>query len=197
MKDLKLLLAAFLGIFIVFSPVANNFFLVEKILPTPGITSKPLPPVEEKNMVGQQAPNLKMVYLNDNEIEQEDFKGKTVVLYFWSTWCPTCWKGMWFMNDLYMKNADPNKIVVLAANIGFRDRQGEIERFMKRRDLKLPITICRTDAMAQFNISGIPAAFIIDDHGIIRYEEIGSIREKEFREKLKKILKESNSAPEN
>ena len=186
MKDLKLLLAAFLGIFFVFSPVANNFLLVEKILPTPGITSKPLPPIKEENMVGQQAPDFKMVYLDGKEVDLEDFRGKTVVLYFWSTWCPTCWKGMWFMNDLYVKNVAPNQIVVLAANIGFRDRQSEIKRFMKRRDLKLPVTICSTDVMAEFNISGIPAVFIIDDQGIIRHEEMGSIREKEFREKLKK-----------
>lgn len=94
MKDLKLFLAAFLGIFFVFSPVVNNFFLVEKLLPTPGITSKPLPSIKEKNMIGQQSPNLKMIYLDGKEVELEQFKGKTIVLYFWSTWCPTCWKGM-------------------------------------------------------------------------------------------------------
>lgn len=98
------------------------------------------------------------------------------------------------MNDLHMKNADQNQVVILAVNIGFRDRQGEIERFMRRRDLKLPITSCRTDAMAQFNISGIPAVFIIDNQGMIRHEEIGSIREKEFREKLKEILEEKQPA---
>ena len=190
MRDLKLLLAAFLGIFFVFSPVANNFFLVEKLLPTPGITSKPLPSIEEKTMVGQQSPNLKMIYLDGKEVELEQFKGKAIVLYFWSTWCPTCWKGMWFMNDLHMKNANPNQVVILAANIGFRDRQNEIERFMTRRNLKLPVTICNTEVMAQFNISGIPAVFIIDDQGIIRYEEIGSIKENQFREKLKLLEKE-------
>ncbi len=192
MKDLKLLLAAFLGIFFVFSPVANNFLLVEKILPTPGITSKPLPSIKEKTMIGQQAPNLKMVYLDGKEVELEVFKGKTIVLYFWSTWCPTCWKGMWFINDLHIKNAIPEQVVVLAANVGFRDRQSEIEQFMKRRDLKIPVTICSTDVMAQFNISGIPEVFIVDDQGIIRHEEMGPIKEKEFREKLK-IISEKES----
>lgn len=195
MRDLKLLLAAFLGIFFVFSPVANNFLLVEKILPAPGITSKPLPSIKEKTMVGQQAPNLKMVCLDGKEVELEDFKGKTMVLYFWSTWCPTCWKGMWFMNDLHIKNNNSNQVIILAVNIGFRDCQSKIERFMKRRDLKLPVTICSTDAMSQFNISGIPVAFIIDDQGIIHCEEMGPIEGKGFREKLKKILDEQNQFP--
>lgn len=189
MKELKLLLAAFLGIFIVFSPVVNNLSLLEKLAPGPGITSTPLPEVKPQSIVGEQAPDLKMKLMNGKEVELRDFRGRTVVLYFWSTWCPTCWKGMWFMNELYTKNENP-KLLVLAANAGFRDRNAEIQRFVNRRNLRLPVTICTTDAMAKYKIQGIPTVFIVDGQGKIRHQEMGAIKEQEFKAKLKRILKE-------
>lgn len=186
MKNIKTLLAAFIALFVVLSPAAQIIFSnskspAEKL----GTKEQEVYPINDVSLVGQEASFPKMEGIT-GKVRPETFKGKTLVLYLWSTWCPECPKGMWFMNQLYMdkKNTD---LAILAANIGFRDRREEVKYFLKRRHLKLPVAACTPDIMAQFNVKGIPAAFIIDRQGIIRHEDLGRIDEEEFKEKLKAI----------
>lgn len=40
--------------------------------------------------VGSKAPNFTLSKVDGKEISLSDFKGKTVLLTFWASWCPTC-----------------------------------------------------------------------------------------------------------
>lgn len=187
-RDVKLFLAFFLAVFIVLSPAAHMLILSQGSMPKTDPGEK-IYPLEEKYMVGQLTPNPEMQSLTGEPIYLEEFRGKTVVLYLWSTWSPTSPRGMWLMNQLHLKNEHPD-LEVLAANIGFRDRFEEIKYYIKRRNLKVPIAICKPDVLAQFNVQGVPAVFIIDKEGIIRYEALGTIEdEAEFKETLEGLLK--------
>ena len=188
MKELKIAIAAFIALFVVLSPAFYNLALKpEAFIPNAGVVEPEIKSLNDTAMVGLPAPNPDMKYLNGGKIELEAFRGKTVVVYLWSTWCPGCPKGLWHMNQLHLKKENPD-FVVLAANMGFRDRQEEIEHFVKRRNLTLPVVICTPEVMAQFNIKGIPAVFIIDSQGTIQYEALGPINEEEFEEKLKQVV---------
>ncbi|GAB5410258.1 MAG: hypothetical protein BalsKO_26230 [Balneolaceae bacterium] len=41
-------------------------------------------------LIGSQAPDFTLTSLEGEEISLSDFKGKTVLLNFWASWCPTC-----------------------------------------------------------------------------------------------------------
>lgn len=195
MKDFRILIAAFVALFVVLSPVVHNLALKpESPSPNPGFTETGILPIEDIEILGRQAPNPEMRYLKGDEVDLESFRGKTVVFYLWSTWAPPSPRGMWFMNKLHTTNTDPD-LVILAANIGYRDRIEEIERFVNRRDLTVPVVTCTPDVLAQFNVRGIPASFIIDSQGIIRHEDMGLISEKEFNKRLKQILEEEKKEP--
>jgi len=187
MNDAKLLLAAILAAFLLLSPAAHNF------APTRA-DQKPNPPVETETLIGQQAPAMKMTYLNGQEVELQKFKGKTVVLCFWSTWSPACWNDIWFINELYTKNKDPNQIILAVTPILRERKKEEVERFITRRNLTLQAATCTTNILEEYKISQIPTVFIIDPNGKILCQETGPIREEEdFKENLDKVLETPKS----
>jgi len=185
-RDVKLLIAAFLALFVVLSP-AVHFLVSGGDLSNSEIAEDEIYPIKETNLVGQLAPNPEIKYINGKRVELKDFRGKTVVLYLWSTWSPTAPKGMWYLNQLHLKSNN-HELQVLAANIGFRDRKDEIEYYLNRRNLNLPVLLSTPDVLSQFNVQGVPALFVVDKEGIIRYEAVGEIDEEKFREALEKVL---------
>lgn len=40
--------------------------------------------------VGSKAPNFTLWSIEGNQVSLSDFEGKTVLLTFWASWCPTC-----------------------------------------------------------------------------------------------------------
>ncbi len=41
-------------------------------------------------VVGNKAPDFTLTSLSGDEISLSDFEGKTVLINFWASWCPTC-----------------------------------------------------------------------------------------------------------
>ena len=184
-RHVELFIAAFLALFVVLSPAAHFSGFSGSLRPE--VSEEEVYPIEETDMVGQPTPNPDMNYLNGEKLDMVDFRGKTLVLYLWSTWAPTVPKGMWFLNQLDRKNEDTG-LAILAANIGFRDRVEEIEYYVNRRNLELTVVTSTADVLSKFNVQGVPAVFIIDGEGIIRYEALGEIDETEFNEALGRVL---------
>lgn len=186
-EELKTIIAAFLAIFVVLSPAAHNMSQDLKISIPDTIDNTETQLIEEASLVGHQAPGLELEYLNGEKTALKDFEGKTLVLYIWSTWSPPSPGGIWFINQLHAENQH-KELVVLAANVGFRDQPEIIQRFIKGRNFEVPVALCTGDVMTQLNIRSFPAIFIIDKQGLVQYQDTGLINEKEFRRTLEEIL---------
>ena len=191
-RDVKLFLATFIAIFVVLSPAVQFLSLTGGDLPNAESAHQKSYPIKDRDLVGQSAPNPIMSYMNGENAELEDFRGSTVIFYLWSTWSPVVPKDLWYLNQLHLKHGD-SQVQVLAANIGFRDRLEEIERYINRRNLDLPVVLCTPDVMAQFSVRGVPALFIIDQEGVVRYEALGEMDEVEFKKALDKVTATSVS----
>lgn len=110
-----------------------------------------------------------------NEHKLSDYKGKTVFLNFWATWCPPCKAEMPYIEELYKeysKNKDDVVILGLASpNLGREGDHGYIEKFLNEENYTFPVLFDEGGNLVyQYGINAFPSTFIIDKDGyIIQY----------------------------
>ncbi|MBC6003074.1 redoxin family protein [Paeniclostridium sp. NSJ-45] len=109
---------------------------------------------------------------NGKEHKLSDYKGKTVFLNFWATWCPPCKAEMPYIEQLYKEYNKNNKdVVILGVASPNLDREGskeDIIEFLQQEKYTFPVVMDNNGELAyQYGISAYPTTFIIDKEGYI------------------------------
>lgn len=121
---------------------------------------------------GVDAPAFTLPGLDGSMVSLADYKGKTVLLNIWATWCPPCVAEMPSMEKLYqeLKNED---FEILAVSIDVTG-SNEVAPFMKKHRLSFPALIDTQGTIKDlYQTTGVPESFIIDKDGIIAKKIIG------------------------
>ena len=110
---------------------------------------------------------LNMINYKSDKVKLSAFKGKTIILDFWATWCTACVKGMPRLADLQNRYSD--KIAVLPVDVGgFGDTREKIKKFLNARKEDIPLPSVYDTAMVlykSFPHRLIPHCVIIDPQG--------------------------------
>lgn len=113
--------------------------------------------------------------IGEREVSIESFRGRTVLMNFWATWCPPCIGEMPQLNRVQKDLGDAGLAVVAVA----QDRGGEstVSRFLKGRGLNhlIPYTDPDGDAAEAYGVSGIPTSFLIDPNGLVVGHVVGPV----------------------
>jgi peroxiredoxin len=128
-------------------------------------------PYSSGRMIGQPAPDLSLKDLSGNEVSLASFKGKTVLLNFWATWCPYCRKERAELNTLHAEYKDRG-LVIVSVSI---DRSLEkLKRYMKEMPAEF-IVLSDTEGSSagSYEIMGLPTSYMIDSKGIVRHKNTG------------------------
>lgn len=135
-------------------------------------------------MIEEQAPEFKVKDINGKEVSLSDFKGKTIVLDFWATWCGPCKKSLPAMQMMVKKyKNDPNvKFLFIHTWETVADPKSDAVNYLLTHNLDLPLYMDLKDpvtkknpAVLAFGVNGIPAKFIIDGKGKIRFKASGLV----------------------
>lgn len=133
-------------------------------------------------MIAEQAPDFKVKDLNGREVSLSDFKGKIIVLDFWATWCGPCKRSLPAMQLLVNKyKDDPNvKFLFIHTWEHVADPKSDAVNYLLTHNLDLPLYMDvknpetkKNPAVSSFGVSGIPAKFVIDGNGKIRFKTSG------------------------
>jgi thiol-disulfide isomerase/thioredoxin len=121
--------------------------------------------------VGQPADfSWRLLDLDDRPVTFAQYKGKTVFLNIWATWCGPCVREMPSIAALASNPKLANVSFVCAST---DDSAETVKRFLAGKDW--PMTVLRaTDLPPVFTTEGIPATFIIGPDGKVARSEIGS-----------------------
>ena len=100
-----------------------------------------------------------------------DYKGKTIFLNFWATWCPPCKAEMPDIQKIYetYDQEGEDALIVLgvaAPNYGNEGSEEEITEFLEENGYTYPV-LMDTDAslFTQYGIYSYPTTFMIDRDG--------------------------------
>ncbi len=92
-----------------------------------------VPAEEKKTPSGDTVPNIEMTALDGKTYHLHDFKGKTLLINFWATWCPPCVAE--FPHLLYLAQKYPDNFILIPISI---DRNAvDIERFFMQFSEKM------------------------------------------------------------
>lgn len=114
----------------------------------------------------QLAPDIKLNYLKQDASTLSGFRGKkSVLLLFWTTWCPFCREQLVQANDQYPQLSKQG-LEILAVNVG--EPSERVEKFAGLRGLSLPFIIdLDSSAAMSFDVIGVPTYVLIDKEGYV------------------------------
>lgn len=127
-------------------------------------------PSEEKQDV-YPAQDFVLTDQYGNEHSLADYKGKTVFLNFWATWCGPCRNEMPEIQKIYeeTQQEEDSDLVVLgiaAPGFGQEKSQEEVEAFLEKDGYTYPVLMDTTgEVFMEYGISAYPTTFMVDRDG--------------------------------
>jgi peroxiredoxin len=137
----------------------------------------------------QLAPNFTLLDMDGVSHQLSDYKGKTVIINFWATWCPPCREEMPSMERAWNKIKDQN-IIMFAINVG--EDEDTIFTFLGDYPASFTILLDTSGTLIeQWPVKGLPTTFVVSPKGKLVYRAIGG-REWDDEALLDKIRKLNN-----
>ena len=124
---------------------------------------------------------LKDQYGNTHTLSE--YKGKTVFLNFWATWCPPCKAEMPDIQKIYeeyQEKGDDSLVIlgIAAPNWGQEQSQEGITAFLEEMGYTYPVVMDTTGEMFMaYGISSFPTTFMIDKEGNVFGYASGQLNE--------------------
>ena len=139
-------------------------------------------------------PNFSLTDLQGKTTTLDAYKGKTVLLNFWATWCGPCTHEMPMLAETANRFADKD-VVVVGVSIDDEQTQAKIEPFVKKRKIDFPILVgAKPELLDTFGLGiAVPATAIIAPDGSIPFRVLGEIKKKELAERLDWLLSDRQS----
>jgi thiol-disulfide isomerase/thioredoxin len=120
--------------------------------------------------IGQPAPGFRLKNLAGQLVSLEDFKGKTVVLDFWTTSCAPCRAIMPELERLQQEH--PNDVTLLAINL--EQPEEIVIPFLQANKIQNSVLLDSDGQIGLgYGVEAIPMLFMVDKNGILRYKQIG------------------------
>lgn len=118
------------------------------------------------------APAFEAVTLDGVKVRLADYRGQTVLINFWASWCKPCVREMPLLNELHASSGEGTE--VLFVNVG--EAKGTVSEFLEEQKFSFPVMIDVTGRIsAAYGISALPATFVIDKEGGIQKTVLGEI----------------------
>lgn len=145
--------------------------------------------------VGKTADNFNSTTLDGKAVSLEDFRGKAVVVTFWSVKCQICHSEIPKLNKLSEKYAGQD-VVFLAPTM---NNEEAINLYLKKRpfnftilpnSLGILLQYADKDSSGRPNM-GFPSYFIIDQKGQITMKSDGWDKTGKIESELKRLLAKS------
>jgi peroxiredoxin len=152
----------------------------------------------KQKLINVDAPDFELKDLNGKIVKLSDFRGSIVVLDFWATWCGPCIGSFPAMKKVMNELKDKSVKFLFIDTMESEELDNKNEKVKKIlsskkvsdfhvlldeiKDLSYKVTTA-------YNVPSIPAKFIIDNNGKIRYRSTGFSTDENLIKELKTVVK--------
>jgi len=138
----------------------------------------------KKELGSKPAPELAVTDMAGNPVTLAAFKGKTVLLDFWTTWCPPCRADAPALEKLYRKYG-PQDLVILGISVS--EDRAIVEKFLKEHPHSFPVVLTTENEMPRpYQVGAFPTYIVIDRDGTVTSAAEGDQGFDDLRKLLKK-----------
>lgn len=139
--------------------------------------------------LGSPASDFELADLSGKSVKLSDYKGKTVVINFWATWCPPCKKEMPDFDLLDKELKKTNNAVLLAVNMtdGKRETPSKVKLFIRENNYGMSVLLDTEGKAAKlYDIKWLPTTVVVDREGKLYWQMFGETT----KEAVLKVIKE-------
>lgn len=114
---------------------------------------------------GTQAPEIHLKDLQGETRKLSDYRGKTVLINFWATWCAPCVAEMPALERLYQKLKNKG-FEVVSVSCDSPDSIEDLRSFVDKKGISFPVLLDpEIETPSHFGVTGFPESFFVDSSG--------------------------------
>jgi len=141
---------------------------------------------ETQLKIGEKAPELAALDLNYGTVKLSDFRGKVVVLRFWSTGCKACIAEMPKIDE-FSKRYQDRGLAVIAVNVG--DTKEKVADFVESLKISYPVLLDEANITARkYRVTAVPTTCFIDRNGIAKKIVFGEMIQGQMEKTVRELL---------
>ena len=126
--------------------------------------------VSHTEKIGKPAMDFQAMDLKGQQLSLKKYRGQVVLLDFWATWCVPCIAEMPHLKEIYDKYKDQQFEII---GISLDQTQVALDSYIEEQNITWPQFLDNGGTVARiYNVTGIPATFLIDGEGIVRKVEL-------------------------
>jgi len=134
------------------------------------------------------SPSLALQDLHGEQVSLDEYRGKTVLVNNWATWCPPCRAEMPILQAYYNKHHHQD-FTLVAIDSG--DPPGQVAEFSEQFNLTFPIWIdLEMKAIQGFRNQALPSSYLIDKRGTVILAWSGAINQDNLEKYVTPLLED-------
>lgn len=143
---------------------------------------------------GSEAPDFTLTSSAGREIRLSAFRGRPVLLNFFTTWCGPCRSEMPGMENMFQKYVSQG-LVLIAVDQG--DSLADVKKYATDMQLGFPLLLDEDTQVGDlYGVNSYPRTYFIDTEGVIQRVTAGSMEESEIEAGIKDLMEGAREAKE-
>lgn len=144
-------------------------------------------------LVGRPAPEFTLKSFDGDEVKLSDFRGKTLLVNFWASWCHPCREEAPALEKTYM-SLSGRQVEFIGINI-MDDRKSAEEYIKSFGGTFVNIYDPENRVHLDYGVGGVPETFFVNPDGIITGKHRGPLTEKMIMNYIEKATLYNGQSP--
>jgi thiol-disulfide isomerase/thioredoxin len=177
-------------VFLIF-PILGILAAVALALSSANSANAPVPTPEsitlqQTSLIDKPAPNFELAALDGVRQRLSSYRGRTVFVNFWATWCEPCKRELPAFMQFQAEQGEKGA-VILAVNVA--ETSETINQYFAEQNISgLTVLLdANQDVSGAFAIDRFPTTYVIDAAGVVRFKYYGEMKLTDMTEALDKV----------